>query len=78
MKYITVDDTVWPVDADGGDDNPSARWIQRYGTPAERERQRMTVASILSAYSALTNSDQSMTDAIAKLKRARQADRQSR
>ena len=77
MRYITVDGTVWPVDINEAD-GPSAEWIQRYGTPAEREHQRLAVASVLSAYSHLTDSSQLMIDATAKLNRARQADRQAR
>ena len=78
MRYITVDGTVWPVDTDNEDGYPTIEWLQRYGTAEERDIRGFATASILHAYGSLINSDQPMTDAIAKLRRARQADRQAR
>lgn len=63
--YGKADGTVWPV-SDG------AEWIQRYGTSDAREAQRLGVASIIAAYSALTDPFISQREAIEKLRRARQ------
>lgn len=72
IRYFRVDDTTWPVDV-STEDEESAEWVQRYGTPERREEQRMAVASILSAYETLTNSQQTQKDARAKLGRAMKA-----
>jgi hypothetical protein len=72
IHYFPAGDTSWPVDV-GTEDEDSAEWVLRYGTPERREAQRMAVASILSAYADLTGPHRSMKDATALLRHAREA-----
>ena len=72
IRNVIVEDTTWPVDV-STDDEDAAQWILRYGSPERREAQRMSVASILSAYADLTDPRRSMADATAMLRRARKA-----
>jgi hypothetical protein len=73
VRYVEIEDTLWPVDACDWDGSASAEWVLRYGTPEDRERQRLSVASVLSAYEYLTDPNRSMKDATASLRRARKA-----
>ena len=75
LRYVVVDDTVWPVD---DDPDASLQWRLRYAGSSITDRDRQAAASILSAYAALTNPRQSMKDAIASLRRAREAARTPR
>lgn len=54
MRYVKVEDTTWPVDFID-DDTYGAEHALRYGTTYMREEQRLSVASILSAYEYLTD-----------------------
>lgn len=69
-------DTVFPVDVHS-DNEDSAQWVQRYGSPARREEQRLAVASILSVYAELTDANTSMRRAAALLAEARTAARRA-
>lgn len=69
-----VGESTWPVDSIT-DNEDSAQWVQRYGPPERVVVQRMSVASVLSAYAHLTDPHISMTDATAALRRAREATR---
>lgn len=64
QRYVAIDNTIWPIPGD-------AEWVLRYGTESAREHQRVFVASVVGAYSALTDPDLSQKDALAMLKRAR-------
>lgn len=59
-----VDGTTWPVPV-------GAEWLLRYGTPEQIVGWRMSLASIVSAYSALVDPTCSHADAVARLRRAR-------
>lgn len=72
IRHVVVEDTVWPVDY-SSDDEDAAQWVLRYGTTERRESQRLSVASILSAYAHLTDPELSLKGATAALRRARQA-----
>lgn len=69
VRYARVEDTTWPVPLGAG-------WVQRYGTPDAIVEQRLTVASIIQAYSHLLDPALSMRDATAALRRARRAARE--
>ena len=70
IHYGTVDDTTWPIDW-STDDEDSAQWTLRYGTPERREDQRYSVASVLAAYGHLLDPGLSMKEATMALRRAR-------
>lgn len=70
IRHVVVEDTTWPVDV-STEDEDAAEWVLRYGNTERREEQRMSVASILSAYSDLTDPHRSLKDATAMLRRAR-------
>jgi hypothetical protein len=72
IHYHRIDDTTWPVDW-SSDQEDSAEWVLRYGTTERREAQRMSVASILSAYSHLVDPTLSSKGAQSALRRARKA-----
>jgi hypothetical protein len=72
IYFEVIEDTTWPVDIGTGDES-SAEWTLRYGSPEYRENQRLSIASVLSAYQSLTDPSQSLKDATAKLRRARKA-----
>ena len=72
IRHVVVEDTTWPVDV-STDDEDAAQWVLRYGNTARREEQRMSVASILSAYADITDPRRSLKDATAMLRRARKA-----
>ncbi len=72
IRNITVDDTSWPVDV-STDDEDSAEWTLRYGTPERREEQRLSVASVLSAYEHLTDPSRSLKEVTDALRRVRTA-----
>ena len=69
IHHVVVEDTTWPVDL-SSDDEDSAEWVLRYGTPERREAQRMSVASIVSAYKDMTDPRRSLKDCTAMLRRA--------
>jgi hypothetical protein len=75
IHYKQVDDTTWPVDLHS-DYEDSAQWVQRYGSIDRVVEQRLAVASVLSAYSDLTDPNHSLKDATAMLRRARLAAKQ--
>jgi hypothetical protein len=72
ITHVDVDETVWPVDV-SSDDEDSAQWVQRYGTPERIVEQRYSVASVLGAYSHLCDPRMTLKDATAALRRARKA-----
>ena len=72
IHHVVVEDTTWPVDL-SSDDEDSAEWVLRYGTPERREAQRMSVASIVSAYKDMTDPRRSLKDGTAMLRRSRTA-----
>jgi hypothetical protein len=76
IRWVRVEDTTWPVDV-ATDDEDAAQWVQRYGTPERVVEQRMSVASVLSAYAHLTDSTLTMRQAEAALHRARTAAREA-
>lgn len=67
-RYQVVEDTTWPVDIGG-----EIQWQLRYHETGELREIRLVAASILSAYSHLTDPNLSLKDATAALRRARQA-----
>lgn len=75
IRYSVVEDTTWPVDINT-DDEDSCEWVQRYGTPERVYDQRMSVASMLSAFKDMTDPNRSMKDCTAMLRRARIAAKQ--
>ena len=72
IHYSFADDTMWPIDWSDNDED-SAQWVLRYGTPERREAQRLSVASVLNSYAHLLDLDLSLEDATASLRRARAA-----
>jgi hypothetical protein len=65
------DGTCWALpDFDMPDDEPSLGWVQRYGSPAKREEQRLSVASVLDCYDALIRLPQRERNARVKAIRA--------
>lgn len=76
IKSIKVEDTLWPVDV-ATEDEDSAEWILRYGITERREDQRLSVASILSAYEYLIDPNRTLKDATESLRRARKASREA-
>jgi len=75
IRYTQVECTTWPVDLHS-DDEDSAQWVQRYGSIDRVVEQRRSVASVLSAYSDMTDPNRSLKDATAMLRRARIAAKQ--
>lgn len=72
IHHVTIEDTTWPVDVETDEEN-SAQWTLRYGGPEFRDQQRLSVASVLSAYEHLTNPRRSLEDVLASLRLARKA-----
>jgi hypothetical protein len=72
--YERVDDTTWPVILAGPDDD-SPEWNLRYGSPDRDDR--LFLASIVAAYTALTDPNRPQYEAVHALRRARQAQRQA-
>ena len=72
VRFVVINNTTWPVPF-SSDDVDGPGWVQRYGTPERVVEQRMTVASVISAYTHLLDPNITQTDAIAALKRARRA-----
>ena len=72
VTYVHVEDTVWPSVHHDQTAN-GCEWVLRYGTIDARERQRLSVASVVAAYATLTNPWCSQAEAIRALKRARAA-----
>lgn len=56
-----------------GDDFDGPEWVQRHGTPERVVEQRMSVASLIAAYSHMIDPTISQAEAVEKLKRARRA-----
>ena len=78
MKYVKIEDTLWPVDRDDDEDKLSVQWTLRYGTTENREKQRMEAASVLAAYAHLTDPGitfKMATDALRRARKAHVADR---
>ena len=72
VRYVVVDDTTWPVPYHD-DEIDGPEWVQRYAPPERVVKQRMRVASIISAYRALLDPSITQAEAIEKLKLARRA-----
>jgi hypothetical protein len=72
--YVRVDETTWPVDLETSE-HSSAEWALRYGDPLPR---RMFIASLVSAYSRLTDPRITQADAFSALRRAREAAKAAR
>jgi hypothetical protein len=73
-RYEQVDDTTWPVIVPG-DDEDGPEWILRHGSPDRDDR--LFLASIVAAYTALTDPSRPQYEAVHVLRRARQAQRQA-
>lgn len=54
QHHVRLDDgTTWAVDRETDGHGTSLEWMLRYGSTAEREAQRMSVASVLASFKAL-------------------------
>lgn len=67
MKWVTIDETTWPVDVDG-----RTELMLRFKSDGWT-RQRVAAAAVLAAYAYLTDPALPEWDAVAALKRARVA-----
>ena len=74
-RYVTVEETVWPVDCCEPDDD-SVQWKLRYAPQHLTPGDFMLAASILSAYGSLTDPHLTMREAEKMLRRARTARRE--
>jgi hypothetical protein len=68
IHYREVENTVWPVNVRG------IEWELRYGAKGNH---KLVAASVVAAYAALIDPTLSEKDAIAKLRRARRAQREA-